>query len=71
MSRRNIDFCRRLKRLRKKKGALPSVVSECCGLSPGTVRRYERGERTPMPDALAAMADYFEISMDELWRGKK
>ena len=42
------------------------IVSELCGLDRGAVRAYERGERLPTMDALVALADYFEVSLDYL-----
>ena len=42
------------------------VVAELCGLSRGAIRYYERGERVPTMDALIAIADYFEVSLDYL-----
>ena len=42
------------------------VVSELCGLDRGAVRCYERGERSPTLEALVALADYFEVSLDYL-----
>ena len=62
------DFAERLRRLREEKKPVKSmaVVSELCGLEKGAVRRYERGENTPTMDALIALADYYEVSLDYL-----
>ena len=59
-------FPERLKRLREKQGRSRYVVSELCGLSPDVIRRYENGEIKPSYDALLALADYFEVSVDYL-----
>lgn len=62
------EFPERLRKLREGKKPVKSmaVVSELCGLEKGTVRRYERGERTPTVDALIALADYYGVSLDYL-----
>lgn len=43
-----------------------ATVSELCGLERGAVRRYERGECLPSMEALIALADYYEVSLDYL-----
>ena len=65
-------FSLRLRELREKQCPVRSrkVTSELCGLHPDAVRRYERGEAVPDAKALEAIADYFEVSMDWLWRGE-
>lgn len=60
------EFPERLRRLREEKRKSRVVVSELCGLDSGAVRQYERGERMPTMDALVALADYFEVSLDYL-----
>lgn len=62
------EFPDRLRKLREERKPIKSmaVVSELCGLEKGTVRRYERGERTPTVDALIALADYYGVSLDYL-----
>lgn len=61
-------FPRRLRRLREERRPVRSmaVVSRLCGLERGAVRRYERGERAPTVDALIALADYYNVSLDYL-----
>lgn len=36
------------------------------GLSPGTISNYLRGRRTPTAQALCKIADFFDMSLDEL-----
>ena len=60
------EFPARLRKLREEKRQSRVVVSELCGLDRGAVRAYERGERLPTMDALVALADYFEVSLDYL-----
>ena len=59
-------FPERLRRLRECKGMNRKALSECCGLSKNTVARYERGQRTPNIEQAKALADFFEVSLDEL-----
>lgn len=58
----------RLRKLRAEQRPVRSMsaVSELCGLERSAVRRYERGERTPTIDALVALADYYDVSLDYL-----
>lgn len=62
------EFSERLRKLREEKKPVKSmaVVSELCGLERGALRRYERGERIPTMEALVALADYYEVSLDYL-----
>lgn len=59
-------FPSRLRKLREEKRQSRAVVSELCGLDRDAVRRYERRERSPNMEALIALADYFEVSLDYL-----
>ena len=63
----------RLRALREAQRPIKSmaVVSELCGLERSAVRRYERGERQPNIDALVALADYYQVSVDFLLGRKK
>lgn len=62
------EFSVRLRRLREERRPVRSMstVSELCGLPPGAVRKYERGEIRPGMDALIALADFYEVSLDYL-----
>ena len=60
------EFPARLRKLREERRQSRVVVSELCGLDRGAVRCYERGERSPTLEALVALADYFEVSLDYL-----
>lgn len=63
------EFPRRLRKLREEKRPLKSmkVTSELIGLPPSALSKYERGEAKPSSDSLAAIADYYHVSMDYLW----
>ena len=63
---RNETFPKRLQRIREQRGVSRRVLSELCGMNPNQVTRYERGERKPTADALCALAEYFNVSVDYL-----
>lgn len=56
----------RIKKLRERNLLSRYRLSELCGISPDQIRRYELGSIKPGPDALVAIADYFEVSTDYL-----
>ena len=60
------QFPERLRRLREREGKSRVVLSQLCGLPDSSIRRYERGEIKPGMDALVAIADYFNVSVDYL-----
>lgn len=60
------DFTRRLRRLREQRRISRRVMSELCGLHHDAIRRYELGEAEPPVEALIAIADFFEVSIDYL-----
>lgn len=62
------EFPKRLRRLRESMRPVRSmtVTSQLMGLHPDMLRRYERGESEPLPDALCLMADYYGVSTDYL-----
>lgn len=66
MSREPIGFSRRLQELRERRRLSRRVLSELCGLSKGMIAAYERGEREPSVRSLLALAEFFEVSVDEL-----
>lgn len=61
-----MEFRQRLQQLREKKRISRIVLSELCGLSGDTIRRYERGECEPTLHSLVAIADFFDVSVDYL-----
>lgn len=62
------EFAERLQKLRESKKPVRSrrVTSELCGLPSDAIRRYERGEAEPSLSSLRRIADYFEVTLDEL-----
>lgn len=64
-------FPQRLRALRERRRMSRRVLAELCGLSKNMVAQYERGEKTPTGDSLERLADFFGVTMDELWgRGR-
>lgn len=63
---RNETFPKRLQRLREQRGVSRRVLSELCGMNENQVARFEKGQRKPNQDALCALADYFDVSVDYL-----
>ena len=61
-------FAARLQQLRESRKPVRSrkVTSELCGLPSDAIRRYERGEAEPTLSSLLRIADYFEVTLDEL-----
>lgn len=55
----------RLRRLRRSRRISQVMLSELCGLGSKSVGFYEQGGR-PGADALIALADYFDTSIDYL-----
>ena len=50
--------------LRKKKGVTQAVAAEAIGMERGTLAGIETGHDLPGRDNLAAMADYYGVSLD-------
>lgn len=59
-------FSQRLRALRTQRGLTQQQLAQLLGLSKSSVNMYERGEREPGLETLAAMADLFEVDLDEL-----
>ena len=60
------EFPKRLQRLRERRGIKRSILGELCGLSKNVIARYERGECEPSSSSIAAIADFFDVSVDYL-----
>lgn len=60
------EFSQRLRFLRTQRGLTQQQLAQLLGLSKSSVNMYERGEREPGLETLAAMADLFEVDLDEL-----
>lgn len=53
-----------------RKGVKPSVVAQELGIAKSTVTYWKRSGNTPTDVNLSLIADYFEISVDELLNGE-
>ena len=61
-----MKFSEHLVFLREKKNVLQKHLAEIAGVSLHTYQRYEYGEREPQLSALIALADFYDLSLDEL-----
>ena len=61
-----IKFGTRLKFLRNKKEMTQQELAEMIGITSESISRYENGLRMPDMDTIVRLANYFEISVDEL-----
>ena len=61
-----MNFHENLFRLRTENGLTQQGVADGAGLSLRGYQNYERGLREPQLSALVALADFYDISLDEL-----
>lgn len=61
-----MDFSGQLLALRKQRGLTQKQLAADVGLSELAIQNYESGRRKPAFDALIALADYFDVSLDYL-----
>ena len=61
-----MKFHENLLRLRQKKGLKQQEVATGTGLSLRGYQNYERGLREPSLSTLIALADFYDLSLDEL-----
>ena len=57
----------RIKLFRKELGLSQKELSEKLGLSRGTITQYETGKRIPTPEIGLKLAEFFGISMENLY----
>ena len=60
------SFAERLRELRIDKDAGQKEVGAIIGVSDSSIRKYESGERTPGPESIVKLADFFGVSTDYL-----
>lgn len=56
----------RLKELRTERGISQRALGQAIGVTQQAIGRWELGDREPGIEALCKIADYFNISIDEL-----
>lgn len=56
----------RLKELRKQQKLTQQQVADAVGIGMQAYAYYEKEERDPSPDTLCRLADFFNVSVDEL-----
>jgi len=61
-----MTFSERLLELRKSRGLKQQEVADGASLSLRAYRYYESGEREPQLSALIRLADFYDVSLDEL-----
>ena len=61
-----MTFAEHLLLLRKQSGLKQTQIAEIIGISYRAYQTYERGEREPGLSVLIALADYYNISLDDL-----
>lgn len=66
----NMDFSDKLIQLRKQKGFSQEMLAELLDVSRQAVSKWEAGRAMPDISKLIAMADLFNVSLDELLRDK-
>ena len=59
-------FNEHLKKIRKSKGFTQKQVAAAIGITERNYQLYEAGSQKPSFDALIALADYFDVSIDYL-----
>ena len=60
-----------LKALREKRGVSQNQLGALINKAPSTISNYENGAREPSLDDLCALADFFDVTLDVLVRGKE
>ena len=69
-----MNFSENLRSLRKKNGVLQKDVAKVLGISVHGYQNYEYGINEPTMSIMVKLADFYNISLDELvgreWPGK-
>lgn len=61
-----MTFCEHLVLLRTSKNLFQKDVAAKIGVTTRAYQRYEYGEREPQLSALLALADFYDLPLDEL-----
>lgn len=60
-----------LKEIRTRKGLTVADIAKQTGISSGALWSYERGDRNPDIEVACQLADFLDVSLDMLIRGKE
>lgn len=60
-----------LKNLRVSKGVSQQIVADYLGITRQAYSNYENGNRTPDYEILLKLGEFFDVTVDEILRGKK
>lgn len=60
---------KRLAKLREKRNLDQAQLGEILNLSKSTISAYERDTRSPNPELIVSIAEYFNVTTDYLLRG--
>ena len=61
-----MEFCERLKELRKKAGESQPALAQAIGVSTAQIVRFEKDRQKPGFDNLWKLADHFGVTIDYL-----
>jgi len=67
----NLEIANRLYEYRKNAGLSQDQLAEKIGVSRQAVSKWERGEASPDTDNLIALSEVYNVTLDELIKGKK
>ncbi len=65
----SVEFGKRLKKIRKKRGMTQEKLSELLHLSTDSISNYENGKTTCMPEHVTKICQLLNISADYLYFG--
>ena len=66
-----MELGKKLKQLRKSEGLTQAEIAKKLNLSRVNYTRYENGKVRPDYETIIKIADYYDISLDELFERKK
>lgn len=61
-----MSFGKRVKQLREERGLSRNELAKSLNITYAALSKYETDDRFPSEDILSRIADYFEVSVDEL-----
>lgn len=61
-----MSFQEKLRELRQRNGLSQKKLADAIGVAQSSINYWEKGQRTPSTEVAQKLADYFQISVDEL-----